>query len=114
MSDFEQTLNSLLSSPEDMAKIMDLAKELGGGMPQSPPQDAAPPAGLDPKILQSAGRILSEYKARKNDKSELIRSLKPYIRRERRDALDRALEITRLAGIARIAMASFTGGEGDG
>ena len=67
MAEFEEKLNNILSNPEAMSQIMQLAQSLGGGgePPPSappPPQPSAPPppggggdllsslaGGLDPK-----------------------------------------------------------------
>lgn len=125
MSDFEDRLNSILSSPKDMEKIMNLARQIGetpsaedGGKSHvSAPGSAQNPfAGIndiDPKIFTVASRIFSQYASSGNDKSDLMRSIKPYVRAERRKELDRAVEIAKLARIAKIAYSEFSGGDGN-
>jgi len=124
MSDFEDKLNSILSSPKDMEKIMGLARELGGSMssggneqPVSESGSAGNPLGsigdLDPRLLSAATRIFSQYSSAKNDKTDLMRSIKPYLRAERRKDLDRAVEMAKLAKIAKLAFSEFSGGDKD-
>ena len=38
MAEFDEKLNSLLSNPEAMAQIMQMAQSLSGGQAQQPPQ----------------------------------------------------------------------------
>ena len=66
MAEFDDKLNSILSNPDAMAQIMQLAQSIGGGdgpPAQTPPAQQTPPAarsgdlfsslagGLDPKLL---------------------------------------------------------------
>ena len=52
MAEFDEKLNSLLSNPEAMAQIMQMAQSLSGGQtqqpPQQPPQQPAHPAPPPP------------------------------------------------------------------
>lgn len=51
MSEFEDKLNAILSSPEAMGQIMALANSLGGGQGNSPPPQEGqetPPEGQEP------------------------------------------------------------------
>ena len=48
MSDFEQKLNGILSNPQEMDKIMAIARQLMGGTQAQ----AAPPAAAQPSPLQ--------------------------------------------------------------
>ncbi len=70
MSDFEEKLNAILSNPESMGQIMNLAQSLnlgGGGEPSGdgtpPPQpspDAAPSGGGIPDGLSGLGSLLGQ------------------------------------------------------
>ena len=116
MGEFEDALNSILSSPKDMEKIMGLARELSGSAgPQSweepPAQDPGIPGlgDISPKLLGVLGRIMGELKSGDDGKAALLASMRPYIRPERREALDKALKIARIARIARLAMSELGG-----
>ena len=59
MGEFEDKLNSILSSPKDMEKILGLARELSGSLGGDGHKDTAAantspkqqPSGFDPKLL---------------------------------------------------------------
>ena len=66
MSELEEKLNALLSDPNSMAQVMQMAQQLSGAMGEqkaAPPPPAPPPGpdlgaalgGLDPKLL---GKLL--------------------------------------------------------
>ena len=121
MGELDEKLNSILSSPAEMEKLMGMAKTLSeslginksdeGSQKKTDAEDekksSAP--GLDPKIMKLAGRIMAEYSSGKNDKTALLEAMKPYLRQERRQAVDRAGEIARLTHAARIALDELGG-----
>lgn len=119
MSEFDDKLSSILSSPQDMEKIMSLAKELsgslgGGGEPEAPAQpvkkaEASPFDDFDPRLFDIVRRVMGEYSSRQNDKKALVESLKPYVREERRSDLDRAVKIAKLYHAAKIVLKEFGG-----
>ena len=126
MGEFEDKLNSILSSPRDMEKILGLARELSGslGVEKNAPEEKKTAQSLDslgstldtfgdldPKIFKIVSRLMGEYSSQKNDKSALVNSIKPYLRQERREGLDRAVKIAKIAHIAKIALSEFSGGE---
>lgn len=120
MAEFEEMLNSILSSPKEMEKIMGLARELSGsGEPPEresehkaePPDRGIPGLGdISPKMMASLGRLMGRLGgAKDDDKAALMRSMKPYLRPERQEALDRAVKIARIARVAREAMDELGG-----
>ena len=120
MGDFEEMLGSILSSPKDMEKIMGLARELSGGGSEAAPEperkpepegaSAIPGLGdVSPKLLTAIGRILGGLNASGDGKAALIASMKPYVRPERRETLDRALKIAKIARAARLVMGELGG-----
>ena len=124
MDNFEDKLNKILSSPEELGKIMGLARSLsgssqdGGSVPQ--PAGGQEPGGLtsmlgnvDPKVLALLSRVLGEYSSNDNDKTALISALKPYLREDRREKIDRAAQVAKLARLAKSAFSEFSGGGGD-
>ena len=121
MSEFEDKLNSILSSPEEMEKIMGIARSLSGSLggnsgSSTDSGSAAPPAAdlfseLDPKMLKLLSHLVREYKSPENDKTALITAIKPYLKPERQAALDKASGIVKLAHLARIALGELSGGD---
>lgn len=120
MSEFEDKLNSILSSPEEMEKIMGIARSLSGSLGGNSGDSAdsgsnAPAADLfselDPKMLKLLSHLVREYKSPENDKTALITAMKPYLKPERQAALDKASGIVKLAHLARIALGELSGGD---
>ena len=116
MAEFEDAINSILSSPQEMEKIMGLARELSGtlggenGQKSTQPQSLPVPAGgVDPKLVGVMTRIMGEYSSKTSDKQALVNALKPYLKEERRESLDRAVKIALLAHVARTALREFGG-----
>lgn len=120
MSDLQDALNGILSSPQDMERLMGLAKELSGSLgldiggeddlPKK--RETSAPlelGGLDPKMLGMMSRIMEEFSSGRDEKLALLNSLKPYLKDRRRGELERAVKIARLARIARSAFSEFGG-----
>lgn len=127
MSDFEDKLNSLLSNPESMNQIMELAKKLGVNQQQPAPtqpsaeavieqQDepaepvtAADPepvhnSGIDPALISGIMQVLGNVNVADDRHSNLINALKPYLKDDRQERLDKAIMVAQLAKMARSAM----------
>lgn len=75
----------------DLSALMSL---LGG---ENAPQ-------IDPKLIQIALRVYSEYSAQDDEKVALLNSLKPFLREERREKLEKAASIARLSRVVRVAL----------
>ena len=102
MSEFEDRLNHILSSPEEMEKISRLAAQLMGGSEENSGTQANPMPDLS-RMLGIPGQVGS--------KTALLSALAPYLQPERRKKLEKALRLAQAARIAGIALESF-GGDG--
>ena len=136
MGDFEDKLNTLLSNPDSMAKIMQMAQSLSGSMgaaqeetvQQSAPSNAVVHAaqptpsggvdaaqmlssltgGLDAKMLSRLMPLLSEFgSSHSSDTAQLLRALRPFLKPERQEKVERAIT---LAKIIHLGKKFFTGG----
>ena len=92
MGELEDRLNSILSDPGQMEKIAGLARSLMGGE-SAAPEPSAPDAGL----LQKLGGLMAQNAQAPG----------------RREKMDRALQLARMARLARIAMGELGGGNDD-
>lgn len=108
MGELEEKLNKILSSPADMKRIMELARNLGGQ--DSPAEPSVP--DIDGEFLKKASRIMKSC-GTSNDKQALLLAMRPYLRYEHRDAIDAALRALKLAHIAKVAMEDAKGGGDD-
>ena len=107
MSELEEQLNSILNDPEQMARISSLAQSLMGG--EGPPAPSPSPGGegaLPGKLLSLLGRQEGD-----GDKRALLEAMKPYLSEKRRGKLDRAMRLTRMAKLAKLAMGELGNGE---
>ena len=126
MSEFEDKLNSILSSPETMEQIMALASSLSGGggeTPPPPPPETGGSAGpglggmgdlfsaIDPAMLMKLMPLVQEYQAGSSEKQALLNAMKPFLRPESQAKVEKAIQITRLSRVIRSSMKLF-GGDG--
>ena len=132
MSDFEEKLNSVLSNPDAMSQIMNLAQSLnlgggnGGGeappggaeSPQQPPPSGSPGGGagglgdlaglgsllgqIDPKWINRLLPLAGELAGGGNDeRMQLLYALRPFLKPERRDKVERAVKAARLIHVGK-------------
>jgi hypothetical protein len=120
MGELEDKLNSILSSPEEMEKIMGIARSLREGANETEtPRSAETPSidpsaltgGIDPKMLGVMTRLMGGMNQRSNEKTAILRSIKPFLKKERREKLDRASELARMAKLAKTALNDLPGGD---
>ena len=130
MSEFDEKLNALLSNPDSRAQIMQLAQSLSGGngptaappppQPQQPPPPPQPPAGgdplsgllggMDPKLMMRLLPLIQEL-GRDSDSNarQLLTALRPYLRPERQDRVERALQLARLIHLGKQFLSGWEG-----
>lgn len=130
MAEFDDTLNSLLSNPDAMSQIMQLAQSLSGGQNESspPPQQTAPQpiaapvfqphspplpqnegnvlsaltGGIDPSLLFKLMPLIQELGSQQNSNArQLLYALRPYLKEERQEKVERALQLARLFHIGK-------------
>ena len=88
MSEFDEKLNALLSDPDRMAQIMQMAQTLSGASAQPQPQPPPPPpqsapasggdflssltGGLDPKLLMRLLPVVQELSSDSNSNARTL------------------------------------------
>ena len=118
MSELEDRINSILSSPEEMNRLMQTAQSiLGGAAPTegAPAREESMP-GLNPALMSKLAGMFgggqSSAPETKSDKLALIEAMSPFLGEKRRRKMSRALQIARAARIAGVFF-SENGGDGD-
>ena len=115
MAQLEEQLNQILGDPQAMEQIMALAQSLSGKQEEErqPEEETQPPAendppsplsaldGLDPRLLRMGMGLLSEYSAQDDKKTALLAALKPFLKPERQEKVERALQLARLFHLGR-------------
>ncbi len=128
MAEFDEKLNSILSNPDAMSQIMQLAQSLGGGgepAPAAPPPQPGPasPAGggdllsslmggggLDPKLFSRLLPLIQELGGqRESNARNLLYALRPYLRSDRQEKVERALQLARLFHLGKKFLAGWEG-----
>lgn len=129
MSEFEDKLNAILSSPEAMEQISAIASSLGqsGGQSSQGNEEQHPEeqntsegagggdlaglgsllGGFDPGMLTKLLPLMQEYQSGNEEKQALLNALKPFLRRESQEKVDKAIRITRLSRVIRASMTLF-------
>ncbi len=59
---------------------------------------------IDPKLIQIALRVYTEYSAQDNQKAALLAALKPFLREERLEKMEKAEKVARMSRLVRIAI----------
>ncbi|MDD5937581.1 MAG: hypothetical protein PUC36_01000 [Clostridiales bacterium] len=59
---------------------------------------------LDPRLIQIALRVFSEYSAQDDEKAALLHALKPFLSPERQEKAEKAAQIARLSRVVRVAI----------
>ncbi len=70
---------------------------------------SSPPA-LDPKLLSAAAQVLGAV-GKDDDRTRLLLALKPLLRREKAERVDRAVRILKVSTAIRAAINSLAGGD---
>ena len=116
MSDvsFEQAVSAMLQDPEQLQKIFALAQSLGFSPPAAqeapppPPEPAAaPPApAMQPpdERQQALGALLQKAGKLDRRQENLLNALKPFLKPERREKIDRAMQAARISRLAGAAL----------
>ena len=139
MSEWEDKLNHLLSNPDAMAQVMQLAQSLSGSegasdagasTPQQVPAgNVAPPAGaaapdtgnwnaalsqltggLDPALLTRLLPVIGQInRPASSETAALLQALQPFLREKRRDKVARAAQLAKLIHLAKVFLTTQEG-----
>ena len=137
MAEFDEKLNSILANPYAMAQIMQLAQSLSGdsqgpAVPQPPPTPAPPqqpplrppaqpPQGgtdllsslagvMDPTLLMKLMPLIQELGSQSDSNArQLLYALRPYLKPERQEKVERALQLARLFHLGKKFLSEWGG-----
>lgn len=124
MSEWEEKLNTLLSDPDAMAQVMQMAQSLsqqmgqpgGAAPPPPPPQEgqanaSSPlPGGIDPSLVQKLLPLLSQLnRPESGETAAFLRALRPFLKPERQDKVERAAQLARFIHLGKTLLLSEGG-----
>ena len=128
MDELERALRAVLDDPAQLRELRELAGSMGFSMPQAQPESAPVQKAPEPEpvsepeparaafqqqpLPEPAAAMLRQ--AGKTDKRQeaLLLALKPFLRKERQEKIDRALHAARLASLASLALKNRGRGPG--
>ena len=108
----EEHIDRLLSDPESMSKIMEIARSLAGNAEkaaekkeseQIPAQAVFSELNISPKLLETVGKALGGIDGKEN-KIVLLSAVKPFVREEHCEIIDNAIRAFKLAKAARMIL----------
>lgn len=129
MAELEDKLSALLSDPDSMAQVMQLAQQLSstfGGQEQQqnvppPPQENTPTqdaaglgslmGGLDPKLMMKFLPLLQEYSKSNSQTMQLLYALRPFLKEDRQGKVERAAQLARLIHLGKSFLKEIGGWE---
>ena len=83
---------------EDLQSLRDTAVSLfGSGAPK--PEQTEEDAGIDPEMLRRIARMMQAMQSHTDERSALIRALKPYLSAPRQKKAEEAMQLLRMLDI---------------
>lgn len=107
MADFNEVLSRVLSDPDAMTQLNSLASNLGLSQSSSKPAPAQSPA--DPGSLMNTLLRSSSQFGQDAQLTALVRALKPFLRPERAQRLDAAVQVAKVSQLAGSTLQSSQG-----
>ena len=126
MDELERALRTILDDPAQLQELRELAGAMGFSLPQAQPESAPMQKAPEPVPEPEPARAVFQQQplpepvaamlrqAGKMDKRQeaLLLALKPFLRKERQEKIDRALHAARLASLAGLALKNRSRGPG--
>ena len=120
MDDLQERIESVLNDPQQMQEILSLARSLGVELPDAgaesaekarpeaemPPTPTSLPQGLGGVMTQPIAELLKEAGKLEKKQENLLNALKPFLKPNRREKIDRAMQAARLSHLAGYALKS--------
>lgn len=120
MNELEDKLNALLSDPDGMAQVMELAQKLSGkhdgddAPPEQTPHGGelsslldALGGGLDGETLRRLLPVVQQATRRESgEAAALLYALRPFLREERREKVERAVQLAHLLSLGKTFLAA--------
>ena len=119
MAELENIIESFMSSPENMSKIMDVVKMFGVEGEGQEKKEEEPsrevlsipnggiPSGVDPQMLTMIMGLLKDYNEGDDRRVKLLNALRPYLKEGDGEHVDKAIHIVKLARVAKSVFGNF-------
>ncbi|MBE6912761.1 MAG: hypothetical protein E7473_09575 [Ruminococcaceae bacterium] len=114
MPELESIIESFMSSPESIGKIMDVVKMFGGNEEKTNVREenkvslALPEfGGFDSDMISRVMELIQNYNADGDRRIKLLMAIRPYIRAEDEIHIERAIQIVKLSYVAKSVLKNF-------
>ena len=108
MNELEERINSVLSDPAQLEKLTGLAQRLMGGADTPPAAEA--PSVPDVGLLAKLAAGLKGAESEPGRERALLAAMRPYLSEGRREKMDRAVKLARMAKLAQRVLGEMGGG----
>ena len=98
MDDINEKLNTLLSDPDSMARIMQLA---AAPPPPAAPAPPAPMSSIDPQLIAKFLPLIQEFSRDNSQTTQLLYALRPFLKDGKQEKVERAAKLARLICIGK-------------
>ena len=114
MEGLEDKLQQILNDPGSMAQILSLAQSFGFQNPAETPSEpqVPPPSSFsmpDANFVQAIMGLMEQARHRDGKQEALLCALKPFLRPERREKMDQAMQLARISHLAGFALKNYGG-----
>lgn len=126
MGELDEKLSALLSNPDSMAQVMQMAQQLSSSFnqqsetpPSPPPQTQHEPSkpsdsssflgGLDPGLAAKFLPLLQEYSKPNTQAIQLLNALRPYLKEEKQEKIQRAAKLARIIHLGKKFLMEWEG-----
>lgn len=112
--DLGTMLESILSNPAQMEKIAHMAQSLMGepqaekALPDNDPNRQPTPPEPAGNVFSMLGKVFGGSKP-KSRSTQLLLAMRPYMRPEKQEKLDRAIKIAEIVHVATFVMKEYGG-----
>lgn len=113
MAGIEEQIDKLLSNPESLGKIMEIAKSISGSgvlaeTKGEPPKEKGllDELNISPKLMETVGNAVKGINGNEQRVS-LLTAMRPFVREDHRDMLDNAIRAIKIAKAARAVIDGF-------
>jgi hypothetical protein len=114
VAELESIIGSIMSSPESLGRILEVAKLFGGEEKREPApeekKDVLPIGGdmngISPELVSKVMMLLGEYNT-DDRRIHLLGAIRPYLSDDDGFHIDRAIRIVKLSHVAKSAFENF-------
>lgn len=113
MSELEEQVSRILNDPAQMDRIARMAQSLMGGGPGAESPQESPLSELgDPALLGRLSALMRSAQTGDSRQEALLKAMEPYLSPGRREKMERAVKLARMAKLAQLAMTEGGGEHG--